>query len=232
MGDLHDLASTTERRILNDDALHESTQQFLEDAYTENVNAFYKDIEFMKGRIVGMLEGNHYGVYSSGITTTQLLCQKMGCTYLGVAAFMRLHFKSHSKHNSKLSLDVYAHHGMGAARLMGGSLNRVQFSAEGKDADVYIMGHDHKKMTGMVSKLMLVNGSQGLHLKHRKLLFVRSGSFLKGYEDGVPSYVADGDMNPTDLGVPKIEFTPKRVAHRVPNGKVEDRCHVDIHCSI
>lgn len=222
MGDYDDLLSASERSILEKAELHESSKETIDSMYKEHTKRLAKELSFMRGRIIGLIEGNHYATLKECITTTQYLCQQLDCKYLGSSTFVRMAFQ-YKDTRKALSLDIWAHHGKGAARLIGGSLNRVQQMAEAANADIYIMGHDHKKSAGTCSKLVLSGQGENMVLRHKKQLFIRSGSFLKGYEPGKVSYVADAAMNPTDLGVVKIEITPKQ-----SNGNYT----LDIHASI
>ena len=221
MGDYDDLASTSERMILLDQRLHESTKQDIENMFKKNIDKLCDEMDFMKGNLIGLIEGNHYGMLPNGTTTTQKMCEILKCKYLGVSSFVRLTF---AYGNSQTSVDIWAHHGKGAARLVGGSINKVQQMAEAAEAHIYIMGHDHKKGAIPSSKLHLVGTKGKLTVKHKKQLYVRSGSFLKGYVENESSYVVDGAMNPTDLGVVKIELTPKLDKER--------SLWVDIHASV
>jgi len=206
LGDYNDLASTSERIILGTRALHESTKQTLEDIYDQHIERFAKEIDFMKGRLIGLVNGNHYAEFSDGTNSDMRLARLMKTTFLGVAAFIRLYFHYY---NSRIHLDIFCHHGKGAARMVGGSLNRVQQMGEIAEADIYLMGHDHKKPAAFVPKLRLEHSSRsGLMLKHRKQLIARTGSFLKAWEPETPSYVVDACMGPSDLGVTTIELTP------------------------
>lgn len=220
MGDYDDLASTSEREILGSNKLHESSRKTLDKLYIDATKKLAKEIDFMRGRLIGLIEGNHYAELQSGMTTTQYLCHLLECKYLGALSFIRLSLKTARK---PYALDVFAHHGKGAARLVGGSVNRVQQMAEQAQADIYLMGHDHKKAVATASKLILSNGGQQLTLKHQKQLYIRTGSFLRGYVENEASYIVDGCMNPTDLGVVKIEMTPKRT---------DDHISIDLHASI
>ena len=210
MGDYDDLASASERRILGSGDLHESTAKTLDQLYKDNVNRLSKELSFMRGHLIGCIEGNHYATLTSGITSTQLMCEKLQCPYLGVSAFVRLTFKRAAQQHSRYSVDIWAHHGKGASRLVGGSLNRVQQMAEAAEADIYLMGHDHRKSVGMTSKLYLSDGGGEMRLSYRKHIYGRTGSFLKGYEPGEASYIADAAMSPTDLGNISITMVPKR----------------------
>ena len=226
MGDYDDMASTSERAILTDKKLHDSSLQTLEKLYMSHTTKFAKELKFMKGKIIGLLEGNHYAEFQNGTTSTQKLAEMLECRYLGVSSFIRLSFKQNGR-NTPSVVDIWAHHGKGASRLIGGSLNKVQQMGEAAEADFYLMGHDHKKTVGLVTKLVLKVGKGGLKLHHKKQLYARTGSFLKGYENDKVSYVADAALSPTDLGVVKIELTPRR------NCKGDsDISYIDIHASI
>lgn len=222
MGDYDDLMSAGERSILDRAELHDSSKDTIESMYKFHTEKLAKEMEFMKGKLIGLVEGNHFAVLKNGMTTTQYLCQLLDCKYLGASAFVRVAFVYRDTRESK-SIDIWAHHGKGAARLIGGSLNRVQQMAEAANADVYCMGHDHKKSAGTCSKLFLSGQGKNMRLRHKKQLFIRTGSFLKGYEPGQVSYVVDCAMNPTDLGVVKIEITPRK-----SNGDYT----LDLHASI
>ena len=129
MGDYDDLASASERDLLLHRKLHKSTQETLEDLYRRNTDRFAKELSFMRGRVVGLIEGNHYGEFQNATTTTQRLAEKLDCKYLGVSSFIRLAFCCTKRKKGKTTnntIDIWAHHGKGAARLVGGSINRVQ----------------------------------------------------------------------------------------------------------
>ena len=98
MGDYDDLSSTSERKILGNESLHETTKWTLDELYKKTTDRFYNEVSFMKGRVIGLIEGNHYARLTSGFTTTQYLCDKLGCTYLGVSSFIRLSFKLSKTH--------------------------------------------------------------------------------------------------------------------------------------
>jgi hypothetical protein len=228
MGDYDDLISGSERKILNSDDLHDSTGETLEQFYRSQTERMAKELEFMRGKLIGLIEGNHYVKFEDGTTSTQYLCKLLGCKYLGCTAFIRVVLVDGSKHKYSNAVDVWAYHGKGAARLVGGSLNTVQQMCEQAEADIYLMGHDHKKSVATITRLKLNNGAGGtIRLSHRKCVLGRTGSFLKGYVPGKRSYVVDKNLNPTDLGVVKIEITPNR--HR-DNG--DDITEIDLHASI
>lgn len=221
MGDYLDFMSTKERNKVKSANLHDSTLQQLDKMMLAWVMTLYHELSFLKGRIIGLIEGNHYGEFTNGMTTTQKLCELLECPYLGTSTYTRLIIEFTKRH--RVPVDVFAHHGKGASRMMGGSLNTVEHMAAYSDADIFLQGHDHKKSVAFINKLALNSGFGHIKLVSRKILIARTGGFLKGYEQNTPSYVARAALPPTDLGLVKIEINP-RFFH--------GRRSVDIHCSI
>jgi hypothetical protein len=88
------------------------------------------------------------------------------------------------------------------------------------------MGHDHKLSVAPINRLQLANTGT-LHLLNRKGYVARTGSFLRGFVPGQVSYVADRALNPSTLGAPVFQLTPRRVR---TDG--DDYCYVDIHAVI
>jgi hypothetical protein len=234
MGDYMEWFSDSERLGIRSINLHQSSQRTMDDFAKDMCQKFYERIKFMKGRLIGMMEGNHHYNFENGMTSTQYLCQLLECKYLGASAFTRITFSYNKPMKSRwtASIDVFSHHGKGASRLVGGSLNTVQQMAECADANIYLMGHDHKKSVGMSSKLCLTSGSGGVRLREKKLLYARTGSFLKGYEVDKPSYVTKKLLNPTDLGTVKIELTPKQKRKVRDGNLIDSQLTIDIHASI
>jgi hypothetical protein len=229
MGDYQDLASFSERHALHAalQQCHDDTVIMIDELYRERVKIMYNEISFMRGKLIGLIEGNHHAILSNNTTTTQLLAKKLHCQYLGVSAFIRLSFTGHGGNSA--AIDIWAHHGRGASRLTGGSLNAVEQMVMIADADIYLMGHDHRKSVAIRNKLVLT-GHNHTRLANKKILMARTGSFLKGYVPGAASYIAHAQLTPTDLGVVKIELTPRR--ERSTGEIKEDRFYIDIHASL
>ena len=221
MGDYDDLMSSSERQSFVNGNFHESTQETFEQYVDGKIKDLCEEISFMKGRLIGLLGGNHYYQFRSGSTSDNKMCDIMGCKYLGVSSFIRLLITVGSG-NHKCSVDIFAHHGKGNSRLPGGSFNTVEQMRERAEAHIYLMGHDHRK--GCIpagSKLFLYHQNK---LSYKKQWLVRTGSFLYGYKDESSSYIAETSMNPADLGVCRLELTPKRIT---TDG--DDCMEVDIH---
>ena len=215
LGDYHDLHSYSERSAIANAKLHDASQFSIYDQYKVSVENYAQDISFMKGRLIGLVEGNHYGLFSNGQTTTEYLCELMNkgvakektCPYLGAMAFMRLTFVYGKQ---RYDVDIYAHHGKGAARLLGGSLNRVQQLAEQANAHIYLMAHDHKIVSGLGTRIDLTRMPNGkLDVVAVEQIYLRSGGMMRGTIPNKPSYLASNAKGPLPLRLGTILMTPR-----------------------
>lgn len=235
-GDYIDLASFSERIILANPKIHSTTQETLDDVYKRQTNEFCDNIEFMRGRLIGMIEGNHYGKLSSGITTTQLMCQRLGCKYLGGSSFIKLQFAKVGKDRTRNAIKLWIHHGSTATKRIGGSVLTVENMRMNAIADIYLCAHDHRKWVATASILDISSTGKIPKLHHKKILLGRTGSFQKAYEANQKSYVASKQLNPSDLGVIKIMMIPKTERRtfldELGNEKSECVTYIDLHGSI
>jgi hypothetical protein len=213
MGDTSDLASGSEREILDKGDLHESTRETLDAIAKKQTDSFAKEIEFMHERMLGLVEGNHYYTFERGQTSTQYLAELCGSRWLGTLAYIRLSITFANTGRKGVAVDIVAHHGRAGGKLLGTTINQVSdlrniFSA----ADIYIMGHDHRKGVLPDSTLVVKSIKKGLEVVDKPQWFCRSGSFLRGYVENKRSYVTRGLLRPANLGVIRgeIRFTRSR----------------------
>jgi len=112
---------------------------------------------------------------------------------------------------------VYTH-GWGGARTRGAKIVKLERLAQGIDADMYILSHDHTQNLGRDNYLTFPDYEVASPVVHRKLL-VSTGAF-RGYA----GYPFRSGYQPSDLGTPRI-----RIGKRVnKDGTVRK----DIHASI
>ena len=226
MGDYTDGVSTSERIVLTDPGLHDTTKRTFEGHYKGVAQTLYKELEFMKGRLIGMLGGNHYFQFENGDTTDHVLAAQLGAKFLGVCSFIRLSLRFKERPNTNASLDIFAHHGKGGGNLPGSTFNTIEKMSSTADADFYLMGHDHKKgAVPSTPRLRLLSSSSNseLRVRERTPWLGRTGSFLKAYEPDRVSYNVDAGRSACALGWIEFEITPKRV--RVGN---EDFIEFDV----
>lgn len=211
MGDYVEVASTSERHILNS-GLHDSTITFQDKMHRELAMELAHKLKFMKGRVIGMLGGNHYYQFADGTTSDHVLCSMLETKYLGCMSVTRLNI---NYGNNKKVLDICAHHGTGGGKRTGSSVNNVEDLRNVAFADIYLMGHDHKKWVAPGSVLHF-HGKSG-ELQSRDLMFARTGSFILGHLNGRKSYVTDAGRGPVPLGWISIDIRLTR--RTMPNGR-------------
>jgi hypothetical protein len=90
-----------------------------------------------------------------------------------------------------MNIIIYASHGFGSAKTDGAALNRLVAQSEGFDADVYLMGHVHRKACNDTDILKITTKQEPRLIEHKKLFGV-TGTFLKCYEPGVDCYAEKG----------------------------------------
>ena len=211
LGDYTDGVSTSERIVLNDPGLHDTTKRTLDDVYKGVSRTLGNELGFMRGRCLGLIGGNHYFAFPDGQTTDHLLAHQLGCRFLGVSSLLRVVFKFGNKHRSVL--DIFAHHGKGGGSLPGSQFNTIEKMAQTAEADIYLMGHTHAKGCIPSSpRLRLHNTSQKpyVHLNERTPWLGRTGSFLKSYEPDRVSYNVDAGRSACALGWIEFEITYTR----------------------
>lgn len=232
MGDYDDILSSSERIVFASPKLHESTKANFFDYAQGMVEDLADEMSFMKGKVVGLIGGNHFVDFEDGTTSDQRLCRELGCKYLGCSSVIKLSFQ-YCKSNPFNSHDliIWAHHGKGASRTPGGSINRVEQMREAWEGDIYVMGHDHKRSAFPCTKLELHQGKGALKIHHKKQWLIRSGSYLKAYDRDKRSYIAAAASNPVDQGCIRLIVIPTRLQGRKDGKKWEDR-YLDTHALI
>jgi hypothetical protein len=205
VGDYLDGFSTSERVIMGDRKIHDSTRSNIQDGRALMVKKFSEEISFMRGNLIGLMNGNHYAEFQDGTNSDQRLCSEMGCKYLGVQTFVRLAFQR-NKSTGNFSLDIFAHHGKGCARLTGSSFNTVEQMAEYASADIYIMGDSHNRGILPGKPLLELSGCASLVMNIRPRWLVRSGGYLGTHEPGTVSYIHDTCGAPRSMGHVELEL--------------------------
>lgn len=216
MGDYLDLMSASERFAVVCSKLHESTRQTMQEFYDKLIADFAKDLGFMRGRVLGLLEGNHFIEDAQGITSTQKLCAELGAPYLGACCASIVtcrHIQRNGRPSAfKRDLRLALHHGRGCGRRAGAGFNNVEEMARTfEGCDIYAMGDNHQRGCVPIQTLRLTaNNAGGARVDQHQIMLLRTGAFLRGYVDGKKSYVVDALYAPSNLGWCEIEVTPQR----------------------
>jgi predicted phosphodiesterase len=153
MGDSLDTMSASERKQLSI-GMHDTTEYTLNNMVRASADRLIKKLDFMKGRVIGCLDGNHnYMLDIDGLdyTTEQYIAEQLGGNYLATLGFVVLQFKCNGAHFTKT---MVVHHGKGGGSTIGGSMNPLDRLRAGFPADIYAMGHNHQLQAAKASRLI------------------------------------------------------------------------------
>jgi hypothetical protein len=214
MGDYLDVMSPSNRRAWAASQFYDSVREAMDSHMRRQEQDLLKILGPTRSRWLGMLEGHHTYEYEDGSTTDINLCNALNAKFLGHSTLMRLVFGD--RHGHKLAWKIFAHHGIGSGQSVGSPLLKLEKVLEWAEADLYLMGHQHKRVAGHVPRFYLTEAADP-ELITRERLLVGTGSYLKGYMKGSISrgrpggtYVEQAMMRPVSLGSPIIECIPER----------------------
>jgi len=232
MGDYVDVASPSNRVKLKSTEFYDSVEDMIEEGAERHLERFKRIVKGTEGRWLGMLSGHHYFEFRDGTTSDTRLCQALRTKHLGSSAFVRLHwgYKGEDRVIGKVSRTFWLHHGAGGGGKTSAPLNKLENIVPYFEADVYLIGHMHKKVSAPIDHLYLTT-SKSPSIAHRTRYLVGTGSYLKGYMMGhqTPSGVATGTyveqrmLSPVALGGVFITMTPRRESKSSRGWQIETR---------
>lgn len=210
MADYIDMGSPSNRKLWKAANFYDSIYKTMDQAVEKVESAVADILAPTKGRWLGMLSGHHFWKYETGSTTDINLCQRLGARHLGDCAMVALRLQDDSRH--AVSCVIWAHHGAGSGTSIAAPLTKIEKVIEWAEADLYLMGHQHKRVAANVPRFYITN--KGKLLAKEKLV-VCTGSYLKAYMQGSKeagiaggTYVEKAMMRPVTLGSPLIHAEP------------------------
>lgn len=225
MGDYIDFMSPSNRVKFANAGLYDTALKTVDDKAASLVEDLWlQALKPSKGRWLGLLEGHHYHDYRDGTTSDQDLAKRLDAPFLGTAAFVRLVLKMSA--NRVGNVVIWCHHGVGGGGTLGAPLNKLEKLLTSWEADIYLMGHHHKKVAGPVDRIEAVwqGNRRRPGLVHRTKIIACTGSFLKGYAaNDAPKqrgktpaassirggYVEQKMLNPVALGGVLVKIRPR-----------------------
>lgn len=226
VGDYTDFAAMSDNKKIKQADLHESTEERI-DRMVQSDNAKIADLcKQMKGRLIGMIGGNHQYTFTTGKLSDEDLCERLQAKYLGWLSIIKLSLKI--RNGFAVSCYIFACHGQGGGKLLGTSINKIDdMTRIINNADIYVMGHDHKRSATPKTVLSVYDNSGNFFLKQKRQYLVRSGSFQKSYEKDSSGFAQGRLMQPADLGAVRLNIG----THRDRKGGF-DRIILDIEAVI
>jgi predicted phosphodiesterase len=199
------------RVILCGDIMNTATKESVSDTYSEVMNPMdqlryaTKIFEPIKDKIIGVCGGNHEArIYkATSIDTAEMLAQNLGVFYRQEGLFLKIKVGKRTQDGKKQSYIVYATHGFGGGKKMGGKANSLQSLSQIVLADVYVVGHTHTLQA--FQDIFLVPDSHNNNIMEVKRTYCNAASFLKwgGYGE-TQGYI------PSKLGTVRLRLDGRR----------------------
>ena len=123
---------------------------------------------------------------------------------MDMAGWLLLKFQRCDKGGTR-TIKIYTHHGFGGGDLMGGSALKLERLSESFDADIYCMGHTHKRLV-FPTVMTSVTRTGGIIAQNR--YHINTGSFLKTALPIGTTYSERFGKKPLSLGAVEIEIRP------------------------
>jgi predicted phosphodiesterase len=218
MGDALDQDRTTRRKHRKSYVADQNSVYSHDDRHNRaDVVALAGILEPIRDKVYGVLQGNHYYEYATGVTSDQYLCELLDVPYCGPVGVFRVTF---DMNGSTKHMTIWSHHSGGSpgGRTIGGSVNALLRQESSWDADVYLLGHDHRRIAWRESTLSLSDAGEPKVIEHTRV-FARVGAFLKTYQHEhcipkkaphFPGYGEYAAYRPADLGWVEIGISLKK----------------------
>lgn len=176
------------------------------------INRFVDYFKPIAKKCLGAIEGNHESaikkhsdrdVYTE-INNDLLLDRK---AVLGTSGLVRLQFMLYGK--VEWSLDLFLHHGSGGGgRKSGGALSRLEELPLAINADIFAIGHTHKKFAKIQERVTVNNKNK---LTHKPIILINTGAFSRGITDNESGGYAERSlMYPQALGPVELLIYPEK----------------------
>lgn len=191
----------------------DSARQAFDNDVLRGHDEIIKDMEFLKGKLIGLHAGHHLWTFASGLNTDQRLASALNAPYLGWIASTRfaLTYGGEKAYGEKRAFvyTMISTHGNPNGRKVHAALAYLENNyTNGWIADQYCIGHGCKNANDVPFKRNHIRriGPPGIDIQIPRLLVV--GGFAEGYTDGwKSSYVEEAGFTPQPMGYGIIRFS-------------------------
>ena len=166
--------------------------------------------------LVGVLAGHHWTQLTPAMNSVQYICNKLSdlsgkkIPYWGeMSSWIYLRFKGKGRWDGKsVTKLVHVQHGAGGGQSLASALNKLEMTAQGFPADVYIRAHDCKLVAAKTARVYPRDHEGVPELNSKDIALLNVGAATRGYNltVGAPDYVEAMMMRPTALGWGVVHF--------------------------
>lgn len=208
-GDLFDFARGKYRMHLNGYVADGNSRSPVDNMAYGWVEDFVRFLKPLKSKILMTCVGNHFWQFTNGRVSDQEVALQLGQGESFVGAFGMARVKLRDRYSVRIAL----HHDAGRK---GGTASAdmlaFQHWSHACASDIYVAGHTHRQYAGIYQTRITVREDEK-KIGDQKLVFVRSGAFLKGYADSIsrpdepfqPDYAEVMMLPPSVFGIISVE---------------------------
>lgn len=170
-----------------------------------------------KGKIIGVLTGNHEDVITvkCGTNPAQRIAENLEAPYLGYSALVKFIMAQDNgiRPHATRSVILHVHHGHGgASRTAGGAITTLDRNRSCYEADIFAYGHVHQRK----SNPSVVIAWGGKKLIARPKLLLLTGTYLRTLSDSTtPTYAEKKGYPPTAIGGIVCHLKPSTSAPKI-----------------
>jgi hypothetical protein len=216
-GDLFDFARGKYRAHLAAYTADDNSRTPLDEAAYGKIEAMRDFLKPIKNKIIMACVGNHFWRFQNGRVSDQELAILLGRkdAFVGALGLARVRMEKRAAPILALHHDAGRRGGTASADMLA-----FQHWSHACAADIYCAGHTHRQYAGIFQTRITVDNNK---IGDRKLVFVRSGAFLRGYAESVlnpespfvPDYAEVAMLPPSVMGIisVKVEASPVGKLH-------------------
>jgi hypothetical protein len=209
MGDYADYISSNDPRFVEGGIDPEfCTGGFVANTLMEKEVEYIEKLLYdIRDRCLGIHAGNHeMSIYKyHHFDLSKNLARSLNVPYLGLSAISQILWDKTQFHTT--GVKVFSTHGNGSSTTSGGKINRlIKMSQLVPNADLYLMGHNHDKITCDDCYPDLI----GKQIRFKKRIYACTGTFLRTYQRGSYHYGEAKGYKPTKTGVVRIDIYPQK----------------------
>lgn len=203
-GDMFDFARGKYRKHIASYTADDNSRSFVDEIAYAKIEGLAEFLKPISSKIIGTCVGNHFWRFVNGRVSDQELALMMGVgdTFVGALGLFRVDLAGGS-------VRIALHHDAGRR---GGTASAdmlaFQHWSHAVASDIYVAGHTHRQYAGIYQTKITID-QEVEKISDQKLVFVRSGAFLKGYEKSVfepeapfmPDYAEVMMLPPSVMGI-------------------------------
>jgi len=217
-GDMMDFARGKYRKHVAAYTEDSNSRSALDDYAYSKLDGMAEFLSPVRDKIIAVTVGNHFWTFANGRVSDQELALQLGLgdKFVGALGLLRVDMGYGTQVRIALHHDAGRRGGTASADMLA-----FQHWSHNVSSDIYVAGHTHRQYAGIFQARVLIDAAED-KVNDQKLVFIRTGAFLRGYAESVhspeapflPDYAEVAMLPPSVLGIISVAATARK------NGKL------------